>query len=210
MSPKAKQAHRRLAVLIGVFLMVHFATHFAAIAGIAAQDQMLQWGRAIYRIPVIEIALVLALAAQVIIGLKLLGQIKRRKRKGFWHRAQFLSACYLAYFIVMHTVAALTARLGVLTGSGLDTNFFWAAGTLVLDPLRYGFAPYYLLAVIALVTHLIAALHFRGARRWHAFALAIGPLAGALIVAAYGGAFYAIEMPDAHREYFAVFPGVEL
>lgn len=209
MSLAAKQAHRRIAILIGVFLAGHFSAHLAAITGIDAKDQVLQWGRAVYRIPAVEIALIAALGAQVAVGFKLLGQIRRRKRKDFWHRAQFLSACYLAFFIIMHTSAALSTRLEIVTGTALDTNFYWAAGTLVLAPLRFGFAPYYMFAVIALVTHLISALHFRGARRWHGYALAIGPLAGALIVAAYGGAFYAIELPDPHREYFATFPGVE-
>ncbi len=208
MSLAAKQAHRRLGILIGLFLAMHFAAHFAAAGGIEAHNQVLQWGRAVYRIPVIEISLIAALAVQIGVGFKLLSQIKRRKRKDFWHRAQFLSACYLACFIIIHTIAALTARAGIASETKLDTNFYWAAGTLILDPLRYGFAPYYMLAVIALVTHLIAALHFRAKRRWHSFALATGPIAGALIIAAYGGAFYEIELPDAHQEYFALFPGV--
>jgi hypothetical protein len=201
----AKQAHRRLGLFIGIFLTVHFAAHFSALSGIAAQDAVLRWGRAIYRIPLIETALVAALGTQVVLGVALLRQIARRKRRGLWHWVQFASGCYLAYFIVMHTAAALISRLAL----GLDTNFYWAAGSLVVDPLRYGFAPYYTLAVTALVGHLLAALHFRSPRRWHAPALIVGPLAGIAIVMAYGGGFYPIELPQAHINYFNLYPGVD-
>ncbi|MEL7320274.1 MAG: hypothetical protein AAFN04_16745, partial [Pseudomonadota bacterium] len=128
---QAKQAHQRVAIFLGVFLVIHFATHFSALAGIAAQDMVMQFGQAAYRIPVVEIALVAALAVQVALGVDLLRRIVKRPRKDAWHWAQFVSGCYLAYFIVMHTAAALVTRLGF----GLETNFFWAAGTLVIEPL---------------------------------------------------------------------------
>lgn len=201
---QARQAHRRVAIALALFLAVHFAAHFAALGGIGAQDAVVQAGRRIYRIPVIEIALVIALAAQVIVGIDLLRRIAQRTRKDAWHYVQFTSGCYLAYFITQHTAAALISRIGF----GLDTNFYWAAGTLVLDPIRYGFAPYYTLAVAALVAHLVAALHFRAPRGWHAPALAIGPLAGAAITMAYGGAFYPVELPQGALDFFAAFPGV--
>ncbi|MEM7702290.1 MAG: hypothetical protein AAF251_10175 [Pseudomonadota bacterium] len=201
---QAKEAHQRVSIFLGLFLVIHFATHFSALAGIAAQDMVMQAGRAVYRIPVIEIALVAALAAQVALGIDLLRRIAKRPRKDAWHWAQFGSGCYLAYFVVMHTTAALVTRLGF----GLDTNFYWAAGTLAIEPLKYGFAPYYTLAVTALATHLIAALHFRGAKGWHAPALIAGPVAGVSIVAAYGGALFPIELPAAYLEYYSAFPGV--
>ncbi|WP_298467763.1 hypothetical protein [uncultured Erythrobacter sp.] len=204
MKPTAKQAHRKLALFIGLFVLIHFVAHLAAPFGIAAQDSALQAGRAIYQFPLVEVALVAALAAQVALGIKLLRQIQARKRKGFWHRVQFASGAYLALFIVMHTSAAVATRLVV----GLDTNFYWAAGTLVLAPLKYTFAPYYILAVTALVSHALAALHFRRPRQWHAPMLALGPMLGIAIVSAYGGAFYLVELPQEYRDYFAIFPGV--
>lgn len=205
MSQRAKQAHRRAAILIGLFLAVHFATHFSALGGIAAQERVLQWSRLVYQFPAFEIALVVALILQVILGIKLLVQIRKRKTKDRWHWLQFTSGCYLAYFIVNHTSAALVTRLGF----GLDTNFYWAAGTLTLAPIRFLFAPYYTLAVMALVGHLIAALHFRGPSRWHAHVLLLGPIAGLAIVAGYGGAFYNIELSNEYLDYFGAFPGVD-
>ncbi|WP_299193429.1 hypothetical protein [uncultured Erythrobacter sp.] len=200
---QAKRAHRTLALFILVFIAVHFATHFAALGGVAAHTEALGLARLIYQFPLIEIALVFALAAQVVLGVTLLRAIRKRARKGLWHRVQFWSGAYLAFFVVMHTAAAVTTRLVI----GLDTNFYWAAGTLVLAPLKYGFTPYYVLAVTAIVSHLLAALHFRRARKWHAPALALGPLVGIAFVLGYGGAFEAVELPQTYRDYFAIVPG---
>ena len=200
-----RRAHLRVAGFLLIFIAVHFATHFTALAGIEAHTRTLGVVRLVYQFPLIEIALVAALAAQVVLGLKLLGQIRKRKRKDRWHWAQFLSGCYLAYFIVQHTAAALYTRLG----AGLDTNYYWVGGTLTIEPIKYYFAIYYTLAVVAIGTHILAALHFRGPRPWHAPALVAGPLAGIAFVLGYGGAFEAFELPPEYREYYAIFPGVE-
>ena len=203
MTKAAKQAHRRLAYFIGLFLIMHFAAHFAAPFGITAQETAMAAGRRVYQYWLFEIALVMALIVQIALGISLLRGIRRRKRKDIWHRIQFLSAVYMVLFIVMHTAAALSTRLII----GLDTNFYWAAGTVVISPLKFGFAPYYLLAVTALFSHIIAALHFRGPRQWHGPILAAGPLAGVLIVAAYSGALYPVDLPAAYSDYFGGFPG---
>lgn len=204
MSRTAKQAHRNLAMFIGLFVVIHFAAHAGAFLSIEDQASTMQWGRAVYQFPLIEIALVAALAAQIGLGIKLLRQISKRPRKDVWHKVQFVSACYLAYFITLHTIAAVSTRLIV----GLDTNFYWTAGTLVLAPIKYLFAPYYILAVTALFSHLLAAMHFRKTSNWHVPALLIGPVIGALIVMAYSGVFYAVELPQTHADYFAAFLGV--
>lgn len=202
---QVRQAHMRVAWFLLLFTTIHFATHFAALGGVETHSQALGWARIFYQFPLVEVALAAAFAAQIVFGFKLLSAIRKRKKKDRWHWAQFLSACYLAYFIVMHTTAALTTRLGF----GLDTNFYWAAGTLTTDPIKFGFAPYYVLAVVAIVTHLIAALHYRGRRAWHAPALALGPMVGLLVVLSYGGAFTEFDLPQEYRDYYAFFPGVE-
>lgn len=202
---QAKHVHRNLAMFLSLFIAVHFATHLTTFAGIEAHTVALGWGRAVYQFPLVEIALVLAFAVQVMLGFRLLAVIAKRKRKGLWHRVQFLSGSYLALFIIAHTSAALITRLGF----GLDTNFYWASATLLIEPIKYGFAPYYMLAVIALVSHVIAALHFRKQRAWHAPALALGPIVGFLFVLGYGGAFDEVRLPQEYQEYYASFPGVK-
>lgn len=206
MPRSAVQAHRTLAAFLLVFIAVHFASHFAAIASIAGQSATRQATGLIYHFPLIEAGLVAGLAAQVALGITLLRRIARRKRKGAWHWLQFASGAYLAIFIVNHTASAVITRLII----GIDTNFYWAAGTLLLAPLKYGFAPYYALAVTGLWSHLIAALHFRRPARWHAFALMLGPIAGCGIVAAYAGIIYPVELPREYLEYFDYYPGVSI
>lgn len=195
---RARRAHRRVAAFLGLFLLMHFAAHFAALESRQLQELVLHAGRAVYRIPAVEAALVAGFAAQIALGIVLLRGIAGRKRKDGWHQAQFLSGCYLAAFIVMHTGAALLTRWL----AGLDTNFYWPAGTLMLSPLKFGFAPYYALAVIALVTHLVAALHFRHPRRWHVPALAVGPVAAVATILAYSGSLYPVELPGEYLAYF--------
>ena len=195
---RAKQAHRRLAAFLCLFLALHFAAHIAALDGVGAQNAVMRAGRLIYRHPVIEPLLILGFACQIALGVMLLKTIGHRKRRDFWHYAQFISGVVMVAFIIAHISAALMARwIG-----GIDTNFYWPAGTLIIAPLKYGFMPYYAAAVVALVTHLIAALHFRGARRWHGPALIAGPVLAAAILLAYSGALYRVELPAPYREYF--------
>lgn len=201
MSMTARQAHVRIALLLGLFLLVHFATHFSALAGVERHAQALAAARMVYRFPLVEFALVAALAAQVLLGITLIRRMARWPGQGGWRKAQKWSGIVLAVFIALHTCAALMSRWLF----ALDTNFYWAAGTLTIAPLKYGFAPYYAAAVIALVTHVLAALHFRKPARWHAPALLLGPLIALPILLAYGGALFAVELPEAHHAYFQTY-----
>lgn len=203
MSIRAKTAHRRIAVVLLIFIAVHFATHFGALGGIEAHTAALAAGRTIYQFQPVETLLIAALAIQIMLGVVLLRQIRKRPRKSAWHYAQILSGSYLVLFITMHTSAAILTR-GI---AGLDTNFYWAAGTLIIEPLRYGFVPYYFLAVISLTTHLASALHFHGRRISARLALSAGPIIAVPILLAYGGAFYSVDLPQDYLDYFAVYTG---
>lgn len=198
MQMTVRQAHLRLALFLGLFLVVHFATHFAALGGRESHGAMLATGRALYRQPMVEGLLLVALAAQVMLGMTMVRRMARWPNGGAWRTAQKWSGIVLAVFIVLHTGAALLARWSF----GLDTNFYWAAGTLMIAPLKYWFVPYYSAAIIALVTHFLAALHFRRPARWHAPALVLGPLTALPILLAYGGALFPVVLPEAHRSYF--------
>ena len=197
----ARQAHLRVALFLGLFLIVHFATHFAALGGVESHGTMLDMRRAVYRLPLLEALLMAALALQVVLGVTLVRRMVRWPQQGGWRKAQKWSGIVLAVFIVLHTSAALGSRWLF----GLDTNFYWAAGTLTLAPLKYGFAPYYSAAVIALVTHVLAALHFRRPARWHAPALLLGPAIVLPILLAYGGALFPVDLPETHRAYFQAY-----
>ncbi|MCL4673934.1 MAG: hypothetical protein KJZ64_13620 [Sphingomonadaceae bacterium] len=197
----ARQAHLRVALFLGLFLAVHFATHFAGLGGIESHGAMLSIGRGVYRIPVVEALLVTALATQVFLGITLVRRMAQWPRLDRWRKAQKWSGIALAVFIVLHTSAALGSRWLF----ALDTNFNWAAGTLTIAPLNYGFAPYYAAAVIALVTHVLAALHIRRPARRHGPALLLGPAIALPILLAYGGALFPVELPAAHRANFQTY-----
>ena len=124
----ARQAHLRVALFLGLFLGLHFATHFAALGGVDRHGAMLEAGRAVYRVPLVEGLLVAALALQVVLGVTLVCSMARWPQQGGWRKAQKWSGIVLAVFIVLHTSAALGSRWLL----GLDTNFYWAAGTLTL------------------------------------------------------------------------------
>ena len=198
-----RQAHRRVALFLGLFLIVHFATHLSALGGVDSHAAALSAGRAVYRIPLIEVLLVAAFAAQVALGVMLVRRMACWSQQGGWRRAQKWSGIVLAVFIVLHTGAALLSRWLF----ALDTNFYWAAGTLTIAPLKYGFAPYYGAAVIALVTHLLAALHVHRPARWHGPALLLGPVLALPILLAYGGALFPVALPPAHQAYFNTYLG---
>jgi len=195
----AKQVHARLAGFLGLFLVIHFAAHFSALGGINAHSLVLTKGRMLYYQPFIEALLITAFAAQIVLGLVLLKQITRRPRKDIWHALQQISGVYLAIFIAAHSGSALIAR----SIFELDTNFYWAAGTLVVDPLMWGFLPYYTAAVMALMTHLVCAMHFRRARKWHWPALMLSPFIAGAAIAGDSGALFPVTLPAEHEAYFS-------
>ena len=199
-----KRAHRVNASILVAFIVLHFGTHLAAWFGIGAHGVALEAARRLYRPLVVEAALITLFAAQVVLGFVLLARRVRSGRRnrvwgGGWGIAQLLSGAYLAYFIVAHIGAALAAR----HLSGIDTNFYWPAGTLVLDPLRWGFAPYYALALIALGVHLAAALRFRGATRWPRRIAMAAPVLAIAILPPFAGLAYPIDLPPEYRAYFS-------
>ena len=189
--------HRWGAAVLLVFTAVHLSVHLSALWGIESHRAALAFVQQAYRHPAGEAVLVAAILSQVATGLM---RIRFRGTRG-WERARAISGLYLAYFLVMHTGAALyTHHL-----FGLETDFFWAAGSLHYPPLSYAFALYYLLAVLALFVHLGAALRFRRPGWPRALSMSLpvaGAATGALIVAAFAGIFYAIEIPESAAAYY--------
>lgn len=194
MSAPLVKAHRFLAIGLGLFIVTHLAVHLSALNGPDTHIAILSKFQGIYRNWLIEPFLYFAIICQVFIGSKLVWRRCKQDQKGFWGWAQIISGSYLAMFMVLHGSAALITRHLI----GLDTNFYWAAATLNIDPIRYIFAPYYMLGVMSVFVHLGAALHFgwgqRGKRYSPLFLLG-GLIISSLIVAAFGGGFYEIILP---------------
>jgi hypothetical protein len=195
------KAHRVLAVGLGLFIISHLAIHLSAIAGPETHISILSNVQGLYRNWLVEPLLYLAIFLQVFIGGKLVWRRYRQPQKRFWGWAQILSGGYLAMFMVVHSLAALVTRYIF----DVDTDFYWAAGTLNIEPLQYIFAPYYMLGIISVFAHLGAAIHFgwgtRG-RRYSWLLIVVGSVIASLIVAAFSGAFYDIELPPEVIEMF--------
>lgn len=194
-----KSLHRIGAVILGLFIITHLGVHLVALGGaeahIAALDAV-QW---IYRNPIGETLLVAVILSQVVTG----GRRLRFRGVTGWARAQVASGVYLLLFLILHASAALYTHHIF----GLETDFYWSAGSLAFEPIRYGFALYYFGAILAVFTHLAAAVHFGWPQAGALLPRAL-PWAGAAIaiaiLASFSGFFYPIELPDEVAAYYRV------
>ena len=205
MAARVIWAHRLLALMLGLFITAHLLGHLAALHSIAAQDAVLETLRRVYRAPWVEPFLLSGFAVQIAIGLRLVWRRMAEKQKSIWSWLQILSGLYLALFVVLHASAAVWARWQY----DLDTDFYWPAGTLVLSPLKYGFAPYYFFGIVSVFIHLAAALHFAGVVRWPKILIGAGVLLAIALLAAFSGQLYSIELPESHKDYYRSHPGVD-
>jgi hypothetical protein len=106
--------------------------------------------------------------------------------------------------LFIHVAAVLLGRAVY----GLDTNFHFAAAGLHVQPFQYFFAPYYLLAVLALFTHLGCALSWYvgssiGLRASVvALSMCVGVVMSTLILAALMGGIYPYEVPQQYKNTY--------
>ena len=200
------KAHRLLAMGLGLFIITHLAVHLTAIGGPDLHITALSKVQPAYRNWIIEPVLILAILAQVFIGGKLVWRRWKSPQKGFWGWTQILSGGYLAFFLLIHSTAALTTRYLI----GIETSFYWAAATLNIPPLQLFFTPYYTLGIVSIFAHLAAATYFgRGEKNarpsW--FIITIGSAIALIIVASFSGAFYDIKIPQDYVDYFESYTG---
>ncbi|GLQ21912.1 hypothetical protein ACFFUB_08680 [Algimonas porphyrae] len=199
LAARLKPWHRHNARLLLIFLAAHLLSHLAAIFGPDSQAAVMNAARAVYRTPVIEIPLIGLFIAQVGLGLIMVWPRIRQSQKPLWSWIQIVSGIYLAVFILNHIF------LGILRGrtfDGVETGFHFVAATLVTAPIKYGFIPYYFLAIVALFAHLAAALHWSGrSTRITRGLIILGVTIASLVTASYAGLFYPIELPDAYNAY---------
>lgn len=180
-----RSLHRLSAVVLGAFATLHLANHLLVVAGPAAHEAGLSLLRPLYRATVTEPVLLASAAIQIITGLGLFWQT-RRGLGDRWRRA---SGLCLSFFLVAHTLAALTFR----ATTGLETNFYWAASVLTW-PLALWFVPYYALGIVSLTVHVGVAV----SRRPPWIFCAAGTLVAAIVIAGLGGLLYPVTVPDAY------------
>ena len=196
------KAHRVSAIIIGVYVLAHLINHLFALDGISAHVHLMETLRHVYRNALVEPILWMAVTFQSASGLYF---IKARwgERAGFFDRLQALSGAYLAFFLLVHLAAIAFGRIAFK----LDTNFYYAAAGMHIAPFHLFFFSYYFLAVFAFFAHIACAMHWllrerisKPMRNTLAFILlAIGITVSALIVLAFGGAFYTVTIPPQYR-----------
>jgi hypothetical protein len=185
-TPLARRTHRFSAILIGTFGVLHLCNHPVVAAGAEAHQALMDLLRHLYRTPVAELALYVAIGAQVVSGWTLFRQTRGARGERRWRR---YSGAFLSFFLVAHGLAAQYQRHVV----GLDSNAYWAAAVLVW-PWALWFVPYYMLGVTSFTVHLGPVFGVRAARS----ALLGGGLA-AVIILGLSGAFHPMLIPAPYQ-----------
>lgn len=203
---RLRRLHGLTGLLIGAFLLAHLSNHVAALAGADAHIAIMDTLRLVYRHPLVEIALLAAVALQVGLGLTFLWRAKG-KVHGWVSRLQLASGAYLAFFLVVHVSAVLGGR-----AMGLDTNFYFAAAGYQQLLTALFFVPYYFLAVLALFTHIGCAAYWltRDANPHLAVRLLQGTIALGLILslaisACLAGLAIDFEVPAGYLQTYSAF-----
>ena len=200
-----RRLHALSAVLITAFAGLHIANHLAGLAGAASHIAFMEAARSVYRLPLVELALLSCIAFQVVSGFTLVVR-GWKQRHGFIPWLQAMSGAYLSFFLVVHVGAVLFGRRALQ----LDTNFYFAAAGFHVAPFQFFFAPYYFLAVLALFTHLGCAAywHFQNRPRVArllivALPCAIGGVVSLLIVLSLAGALFPVAVPAEYKATYA-------
>lgn len=198
--------HRFAGLTLASFIALHLCNHLVALVSIEAHIRVMQALRLVYRNPLIETALMLAILVQVSSGITLVRQ--KIKGKGWRDKklraenVQIASGLYMAFFLVAHVFAVMMGRHFF----NLDTNFYFASAPL-LSVFWWYYVVYYGLSVVAVFTH-VASIHYQKmqgrttSQRSRTQALLIivlgGVLAG-LILAAFSGVVYEITLPKEYK-----------
>lgn len=199
-----ERLHKVSAGFIFAFICLHFANHLVGLEGIAAHQQFLDAARLIYRHPVVEMVLLMAFVIQIITGVAL-SRVIWAQKKDIIHQLQAASGTYFAVFIVVHVAWAFLGRMVL----NLDTNFNYAAATLMTPGWSWIFLPFYGLAVVAVFTHIGCITYdiFKKTdKRLGVACLLVVEGAGLyvayLLLMMYSGRLYPVILPEQYTDIF--------
>lgn len=192
--------HRWNAIVLAAFIVTHLTAHLFAIFGAEAHNDALasiQWA---YRPFIVETGLLVLLATQIALGVRLAFFRWPERQKSVWARLQLWSGLYLLLFILNHASSAIIARYGL----GLDTDFTWVSTPLTTPLIQWFFYPYYALAVGAIAVHVAAAFHFSGRSR-SAIIIAVAALPVAtLYLMSFGGWIFPVEPDPTYQKIYGL------
>lgn len=189
--------HRFNSLLLGAFIITHLGVHLAAVISPEAHGNALSYMRQYYAAPFLEPLLLISVVIQIISGWAEFQWFP----KSAWRVARNLSGAYLLLFMTVHVVSVLYARYGDF----VPTDFYWAAGTFAYEPLQYGGLAFYGLGVFSVFAHMISvtALYWKSApENVIALMWLVGFTVTGLILLAFSGAFYEIDLPPYVTEHY--------
>ena len=172
-----KQLHFYSGILLALFIAFHLLNHLMSLGGADAHLQFMHTLRQVYRFPVVEVILLLAVAAQIFSGLRMYWPLRKAKMD-FWYTLKIRTGLYLAFFFLLHVMAVLAGR----TLLELDTNLYFGAAGLNSFPLLLFFVPYYGLAVFSFFGHIAANHRYRMRRK----VLGMSPLTQSQLIIGLG------------------------
>ena len=193
-----KRWHYYSGLTLSVFIAFHLTNQLVALAGPGQHILLMNMFRKVYRHPVIETLLMIAVVSQIITGSGLLFGKKRTSKA---EKIQLYSGLYLSFFLLVHVSAVLLGRY-----LNLDTNFYYAGVGLNYYPATFFFIPYYFLAVVAISLH-VAAIHFlkTGSLRIACMIAGAGILAAIAILIGFTDAFQWRTVPQAYQQFIRKF-----
>jgi len=148
-----KPLHYFSGVTIAIFVAIHLLNHLLILHSEEMHIAFMNGARKIYRNPVIETVLLLAVVIQVISGIGLVVS-KWRTSSGVFDWLHIITGLYLALFLIIHLTAVIIGRYKL----HLDTNLYYGAGVMNMSPQKFIFIPYYSLSIICFFVH-VACVH---------------------------------------------------
>ena len=136
-----RRLHYISGITLSVFIGFHLLNHLFALAGPATHIAFMEKLRTVYRQPIIETILLLAVVIQIASGIRLLFN---RQKKMIAEKIQIYSGIYLSFFLIVHVSAIIAGR----QIEHLDTNFYFAGAGLNLYPATLFFSPIISLAFV--------------------------------------------------------------
>jgi hypothetical protein len=154
-----KKLHYISGIAIAIFIALHLINHLVSIAGVGQHLELMDKLRLLYRNPIVETVLLVAIFIQIISGLRLFSAGRKLAISNF-EKLHIWTGIYLAIFFMIHLSAIFSGRF-ILR---LDTNFYFGVAGLNSFPFNLFFIPYYGLAIFSFFGH-IASIHNKKMKR---------------------------------------------
>jgi succinate dehydrogenase/fumarate reductase cytochrome b subunit len=148
-----KLIHYCSGLLLAAFIGMHIFNHLLILHSEELHVKFMKRARKVYRQPVIESLIGLAVLLQIFSGISLLFGAWLRA-KDFFSIVHVCSGLYLAFFMTVHVAAVIKGRYTL----HLDTNLYYGAGVMNSWPHKLIFIPYYSLGLLSFFFH-VACIH---------------------------------------------------